>query len=116
MCNRIGIKYLEIPHLFMPGKVAVDLFVIISGYYMVDQSFRLQKLINMMGQVWFYTLSALIGFVLIAGPAMLSMNLVKISVLSFVNSSNKDALKLKNQIRDNVSLENKKPIDKPKKT
>ena len=80
-----GNKYI-VDLMFMPGKVAVELFVIISGYYMVDQSFRLQKLINMMGQVWFYTLSALIGFVLIAGPDMLSMNLVKISVLPLISS------------------------------
>jgi Uncharacterized protein conserved in bacteria len=36
------------------GKIGVDVFVLISGYYMVNSTFNLKKLLKIWGQVWFY--------------------------------------------------------------
>jgi putative membrane protein len=42
------------------GKVGVDIFVIITGYFMVKSKFRINKLIKLLGQIWFYSLIILI--------------------------------------------------------
>lgn len=51
----------------MLGKTGTDLFVLISGYYMTERRFSLKKLLNMMGTVWFYSIGALVCFVLTGG-------------------------------------------------
>lgn len=38
------------------GKLGVNIFVLISGYFMVNSKFRIQKLIRMFAQIWFYSL------------------------------------------------------------
>ena len=44
----------------MPLWTSLQLFILISGYYMCEQRFTLKKLLNLMGTVWFYTLSGLL--------------------------------------------------------
>ena len=63
----------------MGGKIGTDLFVLISGYYMVNSSFTIKKLLSLMGQLWFYSIGALITFSLIYGSDILSFELLKLS-------------------------------------
>lgn len=42
------------------GSVGVDIFVLISGFFLSQQSFRLQKFCRLMGQIWFYLLAVLL--------------------------------------------------------
>lgn len=49
----------------MFGKTGTDLFVLISGYYMVEQRFQLRRLLDLLGTVWFYTVGAMLVFVLL---------------------------------------------------
>ncbi len=51
----------------MLGKTGTDLFVLISGYYMVEQRFTVKKFLNLMGTLWFYTIGALVCIGLIGG-------------------------------------------------
>ena len=44
----------------MGVRIGVDLFVLISGYYLVRARFRLKKLLMLMGSVWFYMLLSLL--------------------------------------------------------
>ena len=48
----------------MGPRVGVDLFVLISGYFLVSARFRLRKLLIFMGSVWFYSLGMLAVFAL----------------------------------------------------
>lgn len=41
------------------GKTGVDLFVMISGYYLAKQEFSLKRLLKIAGQLWFYSLFTL---------------------------------------------------------
>ena len=61
--------------IFSSNKLVVDLlclyswsgmllFVLLSGYYMVEGRFTLKKLLTMMGMIWFYTLGALLYFLI----------------------------------------------------
>ena len=43
--------------LDMGGQIGVGCFLLISGYFMVEQPFRLKKMLRILGEVWFYTIS-----------------------------------------------------------
>lgn len=42
------------------GKVGVNIFIMISGYFLICEHFKLRKLIKLMFQMWFYSLAILI--------------------------------------------------------
>ena len=42
------------------GKVGVNVFVIISGYFLIYEGFKLKKLLKLMAQMWFYSVGILI--------------------------------------------------------
>lgn len=42
------------------GKVGVDVFVIITGFFMIQMSFKLEKLVKLLGEIWFYGIAILI--------------------------------------------------------
>lgn len=46
--------------LFSYGKTGVNIFILITGYYMVNMSFSIKRPLKIMGQVWFYSLLMLL--------------------------------------------------------
>jgi len=46
---------LVISGFFAFGKMGVDFFVVISGYYMVESRYTLRKFLKLWGQVWLYS-------------------------------------------------------------
>ena len=50
------------------GKLGVDIFIIISAYFMVKQKFKFQKLLILGGEVYFYSILCLIIFTLFLTP------------------------------------------------
>ncbi|WP_294149209.1 acyltransferase [uncultured Selenomonas sp.] len=54
------------------GKIGVDIFVIISGFFLVRQTFRLQKFFRLVGQIWFYTIMVLVVTAAVGGVDALS--------------------------------------------
>ena len=46
---------LVISCFFSSGKMGVDFFVVISGYYMVESRYTLRKFLKLWGQVWLYS-------------------------------------------------------------
>lgn len=70
----------------MGGKIGTDVFVLISGYYMVKSRFTLKKLLELMGRLWFYTLGILIVYTLIEGPGVLNGSLIKLSLFPLLTS------------------------------
>lgn len=50
------------------GKVGVDLFILISGYFMVDSKITMRKILKFVGQVWFYSISIFSLFYIIITP------------------------------------------------
>ena len=43
------------------GKVGVDIFILITGYFMIHSAFKPEKLVKLVGQIWFYGL-IILGF------------------------------------------------------
>ena len=68
--------------LSLGGQVGVSVFVLISGYYMVDLNYSFRKFSLFMGQIWFYTLGALLLF-LTAFPSsgLVTREILSMSVL-----------------------------------
>lgn len=71
--------------LTLGGETGVSVFVLISGYYMIDSRYSFRKFSLYMGQIWFYTLGALMLFLTIFSDSglvtreMLSMSILPIS-------------------------------------
>lgn len=51
--------------LFSYGKTGVNIFILITGYYMVNMSFSVKRPLKIMGQVWFYSLLMLLVCLLV---------------------------------------------------
>ena len=52
----IGINKIITDFLHMGGSIGVGCFVLISGYFLIEQNFSLKKLLKILGSVWFYTI------------------------------------------------------------
>lgn len=52
--NNVKINILVSDFLSMGGKIGVDIFVMITGYFMIKTSFKLKSLVSLMLQTWFY--------------------------------------------------------------
>ena len=61
--------------LFSYGKVGVSIFVLITGYYMTEQGFRVSRALRIAGQVWFYSLCGLAVVMLIPDVSLEKMTL-----------------------------------------
>ena len=57
------------------GKLGVNIFVLISGYFLIDSKFRIKKLVNIFTQVSFYSL-LIVSLFLIFGKAQYSYGLL----------------------------------------
>ena len=62
------------------GKLGVDIFIIISAYFMIKQKFTFRKLLILGGEVYFYSIACLIIFILFLTP------LTPISIQDIINS------------------------------
>ena len=50
---------------FTLGNLGVDIFVMITGYYMCEKELKIQRILKLLSQVWFYSLlSLLFGIVI----------------------------------------------------
>lgn len=52
--NIIDFNRLFVQFMTLGGKIGVDCFVLISGYFLVKKEFSLLKLLKLVGQIWFY--------------------------------------------------------------
>ena len=74
-----------IESLSLGGEIGVSVFVLISGYYMVNSRYSFRKFSLYLGQIWFYTLGALLLFLLafpqsgLVDRSMISMSLLPLS-------------------------------------
>lgn len=57
------------------GKLGVNLFVLISGYFMVNSKFRINKLLRLFAQIWFYSI-LIFALLLILGKVEYSHGLL----------------------------------------
>lgn len=62
--NNITIDYVHITRNEMisqiisaGGKIGVNLFVLISGYFLINSKFNIKKLIKLFGETWFYSVA-----------------------------------------------------------
>jgi surface polysaccharide O-acyltransferase-like enzyme len=79
-CNKSFIELLQ-----LLGETGVSIFVLISGYFMVNSNYSFKKFMAYIGQIWFYTIGALLVFVVffpdsgLVDREMLSMSILPIS-------------------------------------
>ena len=71
-CSRLQRDYtfntVVVDIFILGGKVGVDLFILISGYFMVDSKITMRKILKFVGQVWFYSISIFFLFYIIITP------------------------------------------------
>ena len=60
----LGIGKIINDWLNMGGQIGVGCFLLISGYFMIEQRVTLKKIMRIGGQVWFYTISIWLGLLL----------------------------------------------------
>ena len=58
--NELTLNKLFLQMFGFGGKVGVNVFVIISGYFLVYEGFKLKKLLKLMAQMWFYSAGILL--------------------------------------------------------
>ena len=66
--SNITIQYLWYNLIVIGGKIGVDIFVLISGYFLITSQgeiFNLKKILKLWGQIIFYSLGIVVIFVLI---------------------------------------------------
>lgn len=52
----IGINKIITDWLHIGGQIGVGCFVLISGYFMIDQNITVKKILKLAGEVWFYSI------------------------------------------------------------
>lgn len=50
------------------GEIGVDIFILISAYFMINSKFTFKKLLTLCGEVWFYSIGILLLFLTILEP------------------------------------------------
>ena len=71
-----------IESLSLGGEIGVSVFVLISGYYMVNSRYSFRKFSLYLGQIWFYTLGALLLFLLfLPDSGLIDRSMVSMSIL-----------------------------------
>lgn len=60
-----GVDLIFVDFFAIGGKLGVDLFVLISGYFLVNSVTTLKKFLKIVGQVWIYSVSILLFFLFI---------------------------------------------------
>lgn len=66
--NDYSINRLLIDFFILGGKVGVDLFILISGYFMVDSKITMRKILKFIAQVWFYSVVIFVLFSYVVFP------------------------------------------------
>lgn len=66
--NDYSIDRVLIDFFILGGKVGVNLFVLISGYFMVDSKITMKKILKFIAQVWFYSVIIFILFAYVVSP------------------------------------------------
>lgn len=78
--NEITVNRLFSQFLFTGGKFGVNLFVLISGYFLSEQKFRWSKFITLQMQVWFYSIASLLVLILFFEHGFSVIDLVKAAI------------------------------------
>lgn len=80
--ENMGVNDYAIRFFTIGGKLGVNIFVLISGYFMVKSTFRFKKLIRLFAQLLFYSLLIFLLF-LILGKVEYSNRLLLNSLFHF---------------------------------
>ena len=61
----------------LPGKLGIDIFVILSSYFMIDSRFNFKKIIRLIGETLFYSISILLVFSLFTSVHINIFDIIK---------------------------------------
>lgn len=67
------------------GKLAVNLFVLISGYFLIESEFKLKKVLKLIIQVYCYSIAFFIGYVVLKG--MPTWEIIKLTIFPFTSKA-----------------------------
>lgn len=77
-------KYIGIICL-IGGKLAVNLFVLISGYFLIESEFKIKKVLKLIFQVYCYSLAFFVGYVVFKGVP--TSGIIKLTVFPFTSTA-----------------------------
>ena len=77
-------KYIGIICL-IGGKLAVNLFVLISGYFLIESEFKVKKVLKLILQAYCYSVAFFIGYVLLKGNV--SGDIMKLTMFPFTSKA-----------------------------
>lgn len=77
-------KYIGIICL-IGGKLAVNLFVLISGYFLIESEFEVKKVLKLILQAYCYSVAFFIGYVFLKGNV--SGDIIKLTVFPFTSKA-----------------------------
>ena len=60
----LTINKLFVQILSLGGKIGVVCFILITGYFMINSSFKFKKLLKLVLEVWFYSIGIMVIFYL----------------------------------------------------
>ncbi len=55
---------------YIGGEIGVAIFILISGYFMVDEKVSMKKMLRIIGEVWFYTVTIMFIYVFVGGNSI----------------------------------------------
>ena len=62
--------------LLSVGKIGVNIFIIISGYYMIKSKFNLKRLLKLILEVWFYSILGIAIYIIFFGGKLCDIDIL----------------------------------------
>lgn len=75
--NTMSVNRAFILFLSLGGKLGVNIFVLISGYFLVNSRFKLQRLLKVVAAVFFYSVAYLLIFKIVVPGDVNTENIIK---------------------------------------
>ena len=89
LTHGISFNFIFLQTQYIFGKIGVDIFIIISAWFMVDRKFKYNKLIKLFGEVWFYSIVILLLFLFVLEPVdKIGIKSIVCSILPVLTGAN----------------------------
>ena len=62
--TKVCVNKLIADWLNLGGQIGVGCFLLISGYFMVEQQFNLKRIFRLLGEVWFYSIGIFVIYII----------------------------------------------------
>lgn len=89
LTHGISFNLIFLQSQYIIGKIGVDIFIIISAWFVVDKKFKYNKFIKLFGEVWFYSIVILLLFLFVLDSVdNIGIKQIICSILPILTGSN----------------------------